>query len=268
MNTGKSNQPGAKVRERARQKNSHSHKKRRKKNYTLHYILVLFLIIVTGITLSVTVFFNTAKIEVTGSETYTPEQIAGFAQVSTGDNLFRMNLTKIEKNILKNTVDIDEVKIKRKLPDTLSITLVPSKAEAAIESKGEYYIISSGGRIIGKAAGLEEYPGLLSITGVDVSSLKPGDFVFDMEDYQTIQIIFESLSENSFDKITGMSLNSETDMKIYYDNRITLQLGGIQQLDYKLQLAKQVLSEKIGEMEQGTLDLSTEGEVRFLPKTM
>ncbi len=267
MGEGKVKKSTKKMRDEARKVNSTHHKRKRKKNYTLHYILIFVLIVVTGFTLSVTVFFNTQKIIVEGVQNQTPQQIVEYTQVELGDNLFRINLGEISDGILKQTVDLDDVIIDRKLPDTLLIKLVPSQAQAAVYNGQQYFIVSTGGRIIEQVENLSDYPELFVISGIALSNSFLGDFITENEQYQSIQKILQGMEEREISPVSALEIDSNNEIKVCYENRVTIYLGNMLNLNYKLDCIKQVIDERIHK-EEGILDVRTEGVIRFQPMTM
>ena len=261
-------QYGTRVRDEARKTNQTRHRKRRKKNYTLYYILILFLIVVTGITLSITVFFNTEKIQVQGTQTHTDQEIIGYAQVKKGDNLFRMNLEQIRKQIIEKTIDIDEVKVERHLPNTLYIELIPAEPVAVVAGQGKYHILSEGGRVIAQADSLEAYSQLFLISGIDLSDVSVGEFAVSNKQYQTVREILTAIEEAELTDIRGLELVDSVSVKLNYADRVTLVLGSMLELDSKLSLAQKLLTENITETEEGVLDLQKVGDAYFQPMTM
>lgn len=253
------------MRDQARAENSRRHKKRRRRNRSLYYILILFFVLITGITLSVTVFFNIKTMTVTGSGGYTAEELAQIGNVAIGDNLFRLNLSRMEEDILKQSIDIDEISIKRSLPETLRFEVTPATPALAIYFEKQYYILSSGGRLIAVSESLEEYEELIIVTGIDLAKQKIGSFVNNSGDYKEAKDLLESLSVHELGIINGISMKNGVEIKVNLGNRICLQVGSAIGLEDKLLLAKQLLSEEISESETGVLDVSESGKAYFRP---
>lgn len=268
MNRTRRKRTGTVMRDEARKTNQTRHRRRRKKNYTLYYILILFLIVVTGVTLSVTVFFNTSRIVVEGCNRHTPEEIVGYTGVKLGDNLFRMNLGEVRRNILDQTVDLDNVEVSRDLPDGLRITLITAKGTMAVYQGESYYIISSGGRIIEQTSDLSDYPNIVLLSGLQLESLETGSFINDSEQYQTIEKILKSAEERDLGPITSIELTDSTNIKFTYQNRITVLLGNELELEYKMDFAHQILTERVNPTEEGYVDMSIIGDFFFRPMTM
>ena len=125
-----------------------SPKRRRRRNRMrpLYGLLVAALVIGVGVSLSMTVFFNIATIEIAGdAPQYTAEDIADASGVHTGDNMMRLNRDEVEQNILARMVFVDSVSIQKNFPDKLVITVTPSTpAFNVTDSSGTLQVSASG----------------------------------------------------------------------------------------------------------------------------
>lgn len=264
----KTTRPNGRKREQALKVNQRRHTKRRRKSYTIQYIIITGLILITGIILSVTVFFNMESIIVEGNVTHTQEEIATFSQAKIGGNLFRQSMNKISSNILEATVDIDEVSAERRLPSTLAIVIKQATPIAAYYSGTTCNIISTGGRIIAQVPDLTAYPDVMVFSSAALSEYKLGDFLNEVPEYQTIKTVVDALIAAQIDKIGAMEITDNDEIKLSFDNRITIELGGVKDVDYKLQTVKKVISGYYAGTEQGTIDARTVGTAYFRPMVM
>lgn len=268
MKTNTVKRPKQRVRDQARRANQQKHVRRRKKNYTLHYILLSILILVIGITLSVTVFFNTEEIVVEGNVTHSSEELIGYTNVELGDNLFRMNMEKLENSILEHTVDLDEVQVKRQLPSTLVITVTQATPAAAYYGNGAYNIISSSGRVVAQAASLEEYPNVVQLVGTNLTSYALGDYLTDDPNYQAAQTTVAAMQKVGIDNIVAVDASDANNILLSYGNRVTIQLGNTVEVEYKLQMVKKVLEEYVDPNAEGIIDARKPTVAYFRPMTM
>lgn len=256
------------VNDQARVINQQKRRRRRKKNYILYYILVLFLIAVTGVILSITVFFNTKTIEVSQIEGHTSEEIIAYSGVEIGDNLLRMNLSQIEENIMSHTTDLDRVSVERKFPDTLSIKLTAAEPAAAVVYEDSYYILSSGGRVMNMTTSLEGYENLFLFSDVDLSGIQVGDFVTGNESYRTTQQVLEAVTQSGISSIHSLQLGDGADIRLNCNDKVTIVLGNVLEIDYKLQIAKQILEQEVDPEQEGILDVSRASEAYFREMSM
>lgn len=259
----------SKQREYAQLANQEKRKRRRRKNYLLHYILVFILITVIGITLSLTVFFNINKIVVKGdSKLATNDQIIEFTQVSVGQNLFRISLDKIENRVLEKTPDIDSVNVKRGLPDKLIVQLQTSEPKMAYYKAGQYYLISNANRVINIVDNLEQYPNIIKCASEDLGEIKLGDYLTNNEKYKSIDKVISYINASGIEGIKAMEIKGTHDIKLNYQDRITIQIGNMTEIDYKLKMVKKVLSEHIKPDDYGVIDAKVQTVAYFRPMSL
>ena len=142
-------------------------RRKRRRNMSLYYFIVVVFVIMALIFLSLTVFFNIKKIEITGTDLYTDEQIIQIAGISDKDNLFRIDTNQMKTDILSSFPYLEDVTIKRKFPSTLKLTAVQAVPMANILNKdGTFCVISTTSRII--ETGIpQKKEGLVTVEGMD-----------------------------------------------------------------------------------------------------
>lgn len=251
-------------REQMRQSNAVRHKKRRKRNYILHYILLGILLTVTVITLSYTVLFNVKSIEITDNTILSDEEITAAAGVKVGDNLLKINKKKTELRVLNSTIYFDRVKVSRKFPSTLSIKIDVASPVTGIRYGGMHYYFSKNDRLIAIDE-QEKYQNIPIVWGIDLNKMKLGEYLIASEEneYETFLILSEQIKKSEIGGINAVDIRDPANVKLYYENRIEIQLGSIQELDYKLKIAKEILKTKIEAEETGILDVQISGKAYF-----
>ena len=237
------------------QKNVRRHKKRRRRNYTLHFILLGFLLVLTGVILSLTVFFKIEVIELTGNGSLPAQEIIDATGIHTGDNLFRIGKSRAEKKILKQFTAIDSVTIRRKLPDTLQIEVTPAKTAAVVRFEGNYYSVSWGGKVVGIA---QENPdtSLPEVIGCDFTDVATGDILLEEgpHGWDTLLTVLTGIRENGMEGITYIDIRELSILKLYYQNRIEMKFGGLTDFSFELGRVKQLIEKNVGEDEIASID--------------
>ena len=155
-----------------------SPKRRRRRNRMrpLYGLLVAALVIGVGVSLSMTVFFNIATIEIAGdAPQYTAEDIADASGVHTGDNMMRLNRDEVEQNILARMVFVDSVSIQKNFPDKLVITVTPSTPAFNVTDSSGTLQVSASGKILKN--GPDADPALPTITGFETAVREPGQML-------------------------------------------------------------------------------------------
>lgn len=238
-------------------------KRRRKRNRALYYILALIVIVAAGAILSTTVFFQIETITVEGTQRYTAEQIAQYGGVQIGDNLFRINLDQIEEQAVEGCTTLDSIQVRRSLPNTLVFICQEAEAKYGILGGDQIYILSSAGRIIDITQRLDSYPDLVLLSGPDVTGLNIGDFL-EQDSFNSLTSALDAAAAAGIDGIRGAAMDG-VEVSLNYQDRVTIRLGNVLDLDYKFSLVSEVLFTCVGSSEAGVLDASVEGRVTFRP---
>ncbi|MBQ7756141.1 MAG: FtsQ-type POTRA domain-containing protein [Oscillospiraceae bacterium] len=217
-------------------------RRRRKSNMTLYYIVVVVIVVFAAYFLSNFVFFRIDEIKVTGSTYYAKESILYASTVSKGDNLFRTDIKGIEERLSKMMVYADEVKVRRKLPSKLEITIKEAVPKYNILQDGRYFIISESGKILENDK-ISPQDNLLVVDGFEIKDTKPGAKL-ESEDNLKARILTE-LTENiegmKFDGILKIDLSDRTDIRLFYKDRIEIRIGSSMDIPYKLRYVRAVI---------------------------
>lgn len=249
--------------------NTSRHRKRRKKNYILYYIIFWFLLTVTGITLSLTVFFKIESFTVTGIEGISADKIIADSLIKKGENMFMINAGKSEKSIVDKNLTIDSVNIKRKLPAGLEIEITMAKTKAELFYAQKYYSLSHSDKIIG----LGEAPldkEAIRIAGCNLKEVVPGQYIKaddknkeDNEEQnlknkiEVIDITLEAIEKTKCSEIKLIDVTDEMDIRLFYGDSFEIKAGGVMDIEYKLQWAKNIIDQKLdAQSEMGIIDVS------------
>lgn len=230
-------------------------RKRHKKNYILYYILLGIILVITGVTLSFTVFFNIGEITVEGNGSLSAQAIAEASGIKIGDNLLRINTDRAVKSILTQNINIDTVTVKRKFPNRLDIQVELSKTSAVLLFNGQYYSLSQGGRVI-KMDSVNSDGGIV-VVGSDLTGVKLGDRLenSDANKLDVLQEVLTAIRENSLEENIGyIDLTDIAILKLYYDDRVEMKFGGVTDLGYELGRVKQLIDNQIGSDEIVSID--------------
>lgn len=243
-----------------------NNKRRYKKNMSLYFLVIFIIAFSAFAVLSVTVFFNIEEIAVSGSSCYTAEEIISASGLEAGDNMVRKNLGKSAELIKFRLVYIEEAKIKRVFPNSVRIEVTPCEEAAVIQTDKNSYLISKGGKILNITNDTRE--DLIVIKGADpAEDLAVGDKFVSSDENKT-EILYTLINEAGSDYASDISeydITNRLNISCLYDNRITIELGIITEIDYKLKFSHEIITQKIGSKTQGTLTILSNG-ASFLDK--
>lgn len=252
--------------EKRRPAGSPAARKKRKRNMSLYYGTVLFIAAVIFAALSVTVFFNIDTVAVKGSSKYTAEQIIAAGGINGGDNMIRKNMGKAEEKITSELIYIETAEIKRKLPSMVEITVTPCEETACMQKDGGFFTVSGTGKILN----LSEEPreDLLIFYGANPAEDMDLGMTFASEDGNKTEVIYDLLDRRESDfvsKITSFDVTDRLNISCVYEDRITIELGVISEIDYKFRLAEEIITTKLSPDAEGQLRMLENGG-QFLSK--
>ena len=208
-------------------------------NYIMYYILAAIIIIIVLTVLSNTVLFNCTSIEVEGNSRYTAEQIIAPSGLETGQNLLHIDSGDAEKRISAALTYIDMVDVSKVFPTKIKITVKEAEKWFLVSQDGVTAAVSRMGRIVE----LGSESGLPTIVGYDAVELTPGATLTSSENGKTqlpLQIL-EKAEHCGITGITRVDLTDRFDISVDCGDNITLQLGGIADIDSKFAVGAEVL---------------------------
>ena len=245
-----------------------SYTRKKKKNNSATGILVFLFAAAVFLLLSTTVFFNVEHITVSGASNYTADEIIEASGIKAGDNLVRTSTDKCASQIESRLVYIENAKVTRSFPSTLVINVEASVPAANFVCDDYILLISGGGKVLDKIQ--EEKAGLIDFTGTDpMPDLIPGAMFQSVDEHKdnAVKKLMEFFAANGSDNITLVDVTDRSEISYTYDGRITVKIGSINDLEYKMKFSEEIIKTKIGEKTEGVLTiLSDSSGASFLDK--
>ncbi len=122
----------------------------------IFYVALSLVVVIVGIVLSLTVFFNITSIQVEGNTIYTEKEIIAASGVDIGDNLFLVSRDSVRTSISEKLPFTGSVEFSNKFPGTLKIKVYDTSVRCAIETKDGYILINEDGKVLATVDTLEE----------------------------------------------------------------------------------------------------------------
>ena len=189
--------------------------------------------------------FNIKKIEVKNNNKISYEQIVSLSSIQINDNTFKYSKSDIKNKIKENSY-IEEVKVKRLLPDVFQIEVKERTAKLMLLFGNAYVYINSQGYILEIS---NENINLPIIKGykTEEKDIVPGKRLCN-EDLDKLSVVLKiiefSQSEQILDKITGIDIEDEDDYKIIMENEQKIaHLGNCSMLEERILWVKTILNE-------------------------
>jgi len=225
-------------------------------------------IAVAAMFVAVTFFFRLDQITVTGMSRYTEQEVLDASGLQLGGNLYFINKFEVKKTMFARLPYVEEIRINRRLPDTLLIEVRECTADAAVKDGDGYWLISSGGKL------LEHTPSLAApcpvIEGGALTEPEAAaQAVFDEEiAYRAgvaMTLLREAKQRGMLDKIVTVDLSDDTALNMAYLYRFTVRIPWTADVGYKLETLDTVVN-YLEKNETGRIDLMTEGKASFIPQ--
>lgn len=222
---------------------------------------IFVFVLLVGVIISLTVLFKTENIVVEGDSYYDEGQIIAFSNVSEQQNIFLGALNSTPEDIVSNLAYIESAQVSFTVPDTIVITVENAVPAYAIKDGNGYLIVSSKGRILDTTP--TKTDDLVELKCGEIKNKTKGSYI-DFGDDSVSEILHsvaQSFADNGIDKITGFDISNPSEIVIDYDNRIHINIGLPEDIDYKIKTAFTIINEKLDPNKTGTiagtLDVST-----------
>lgn len=189
--------------------------------------------------------FNIKSINVKKNNKISYEQIVSLSGVQINENTFKYSKSDI-KNKIKENAYIEEVKVKRLLPDALEIEVKERTARLMLLFGNAYVYINSQGYI------LEISDQNINLPIIKGYKTEEKDIVTGRrlcnEDLEKLSVVLKIIelaqSEQILDKITEVDIEDENDYKLIMEkDQKTVHLGNCSMLEERILWVKTILNE-------------------------
>ena len=217
----------------------------RKRRSTRRLFKGIIILILTAVIISVfvyTPFFTLRDIKLIGATYLTKDDIIKIGNVYYGEPLFQLETDDITKRLI-NDLRIEEVTVKRDLPNTLEVTLKERKPVATIACDYGFLDLDRNGTVIDSYKNLKSMP-IPVIAGAVAKDLYIGDTVTD-EMVQKILFFLQQLNETSLNKLSEIAITGP-DYVVAYTNMsraVQIRIGKLERLEEKARLTEDFLQD-------------------------
>lgn len=227
----------------------------------------LFLLIIGGIVFAlVSPIFNIKEIYVNNNNQIATETIVSLSQLQVGQNLFRFNKNKVEKEIKTNPY-VESVSVKRKLPNKIEITIEERNRNYNVEFLNGYAYINNQGYILEISEQKLDLPVIIGIS-TEQEQIVEGNRLNaeDLGKLETVIQIMNICKDYDLDKkVTTIDITNKSDYIIYMEEeKKTIHLGDESNLSNKMLYVPAILQENQGK--EGTIYLNGDINNNFKPR--
>lgn len=214
-------------------------------------------------------YFNVKNFSIHNLQRVKKNDIIKIIQQYQNQNILSVNTKDLKQKLLENP-EIENVVIKRKLPDTLLIYVNEKRTVGLIRYLNSYIEIDKKGYVIRIEGDLPQNS--IVFEGLKVTQAEVGKKIVVTDEVLLQRAIdvaegllrFNALKVFKIEKIILLLKNvSDLQLKMY---KLTIKLGDGSDIDYKLRLLKSVY-DKLPKNVEGIITLNSNGIATFSPDT-
>lgn len=218
-------------------------KSTKKLKLVVKIILIIALIIGIAIFIMTTSLFNVTHIEVSGNYRVAKQRIESLSKINLDVNTYQYSKKEIASNI-KEEPYVENVKVKRILPNTIKIEIEERKPKYIILYSNSYVYISNYGYILEISNEALSIPLIEGYTTTK-EKIVPGNRLQseDLQKLNTVLKITESMETNEIsDKITSIDISDKNNYIIKMENEGKIvYLGNASNINDRILMLKEIL---------------------------
>ena len=211
-------------------------------------IVLIGILIGTLIYILLSPLFNIKDVTVTGNNKLSREEIISLSEIRTEENIFKTSKNDI-KNKIKTNPYVENVKIRRKLPDKVEIIVVERVATYMLPFANSYVYINNQGYMLEITSQKANLP---IITGFSTpeENLHEGERLLseDLVKLGEVLQIIESANANGIQElITKIDISNRQDYTIMLEKEKKLvHMGDVSNLSTKMSYINKIIQDEAG----------------------
>lgn len=188
--------------------------------------------------------FQVSEIAVEGTTALTADKVISLSGIQIGDNFFYLDTWHAKKDLKQNPF-VEDVKIRRTLPDRVTIVVTERKSIGYIVTSDGYIQVGEDGRLLAIQQTLSNY-NLPVISGVELSELPAiGGFIENEKLKQALEIL-QNCDQSLLDNIAELNVGQDYYILAYTNQKLEVRLGGLDNIEQRLQDLNGILTNVVG----------------------
>lgn len=256
----------------AQQQRHRNAKKRRRGRHPGLYKALSAVLILGAVAAASIIFFRVSQVEVRGSSRYSAQEITDIAGVKVGDNLFAVRAGRVSQRLQSRLPYIRAVSVRRRLPNTLTITVTEGEALAAVALEGKWWLLDEDGKLLEQAS---SPGGAAPVTGVTPLAPAVGTYLAAGEEekarVERLEELLGGLAKNGLARrLDSVDLTEDYRLTFSLDERFTVHISPTLEkgMEYWLQrLAEALKNEQVQKnpSQRYTVEIMDDQRARFIP---
>ncbi len=218
------------------------------RNRFIRKCILLFLIIIAIFFILSSSFFDIKEVVVEGNNIVSEDEIKTLLQLENKKNIFSISEKNI-KNCLSQNAYIENVSVKRKLPNILDVQVVERKIKYMIQIGNGWAYISNQGYILNISNESKNVPIIIGLS-TDLSEVKVGSKLNDedLKKFEILNRISEIANSNGIlEIISKIDITDSQNYTLYLDNEKKIAyLGDCSDLNTRILFVKAITEQEKG----------------------
>lgn len=235
-----------------KQRRAQRQKQIRRRRIKFAFIIFLLTSIIVFAIMCFTIFFPIKRINISGSEIYSKEQIIKASELTTDDNIFVVSEKKIKKKIREKLPYVDDISLKRVLPDAIILTVTDAKEHMFFEKNEKYYIVSESNYILKEQSTMPDNIFQAVSSGMD-GNIGESLIYAKHEEEILMENIIKALNRNKIN-IDRIDVSNALQITVNVEGRFVVVLGNHDYIEEKIAHMASMI-ESIGDR-KGKINLS------------
>ncbi|GIM31999.1 cell division protein FtsQ/DivIB [Paraclostridium bifermentans] len=228
------------------------------------YAFILLVILFIYICISSSIF-ELKQIDVDGNSKITKSDIIKIGDIETGKNIFKYNLNDVEKKLLVNPY-IKYVKVSRKFPDKLVITIKENSEYTIIKEGASYIYIGENGLVLSEQKDIKN-KNIPLVSGIEIKNKKLNTKIkINSDKSNDIILAIDTLKKNNMSrKVESIKINKNK-MYMKTDDNTNIVLKIDEDIAYNINRLKAILVDlKSNNKKGGNIDLTSKEQAIYSP---
>lgn len=194
--------------------------------------------------LGCTPLFQVNGFDVEGNFSLTDEKVIALSGIEPGDNIFYADLGGARRSLRQNPF-VEDVTVRRRLPDRIAVELTERRSVGYIVTTDGYIQVGEDGRLLAIQQSLSNYS-LPVISGLELSELPAiGGFIQNEKLKQALEVL-QHCDQTLLNNIAELNVGQEYYILAYTNQKVEVRLGGLDNIEQRLQDLNQILTTVVG----------------------
>jgi len=212
------------------------------------FLFLKIAIVVAVVIVLAAVFFRIDSVTVTNETDFSAEEVISASGVKPGQNLILLDKDKVSQQISKKIPYASNIVISKTYPSKVKISLEKGKGTYYTQIGREYYVMDESCKVIAKTEKIEdiEIMGCVRIQSGKISRCMMGQKLLyrDIDMQDVFDELTMYLTEYGYMGFCGdIILDSKFDIMFTYNDRFTVRLGDLKDLEIKFQFLEKILQD-------------------------